>query len=88
MDNQTFYGKSAFGVATLAEKYDIPVITINGSVNIDYNLVDDSKRNLFAGNFSTTTKPMLLEDAIKNGGTLLKAQAGELIRFFLSCSKS
>ena len=88
MDNQTFYGKSAFGVATLAGKYGIPVITINGSVNIDYTLVDESKRNLFAGNFSTTTKPMLLEDAIKNGGALLKAQAGELIRFFLSCNKS
>jgi glycerate kinase len=87
MDNQTFYGKSAYGVAALAEKYNIPVITINGSVNIDYTLVDKSKRNLFAGNFSTTTKPMPLEDAIKNGASLLKAQAGELIRFFLSCSK-
>jgi glycerate kinase len=88
MDNQTFYGKSAFGVATLAQKYNIPVITINGSVNINYALVDENKRNLFAGNFSTVNKPMLLEDAIRNGGTLLKAQAGELIRFFLSCSKS
>ena len=32
MDEQTFYGKSAFGVAKLAGKYQIPVITINGSV--------------------------------------------------------
>jgi glycerate 2-kinase len=88
MDNQTFYGKSSYGVATLAEKYKIPVITINGSVNIDYSLVDESKRNLFAGNFSTINNPMPLEDAIKNGGALLKAQAGELVRFFLSCSKS
>jgi glycerate kinase len=88
MDNQTFYGKSALGVAALAQKYNIPVITINGSVNIDYTLVDESKRNLFAGNFSTINSPMLLKDAIKNGGALLKAQAGELVRFFLSCSKS
>jgi glycerate kinase len=88
MDNQTFYGKSALGVAALAQKYNIPVITINGSVNIDYTMVDESKRNLFAGNFSTINSPMLLKDAIKNGGALLKAQAGELVRFFLSCSKS
>ena len=87
MDNQTFYGKSTYGVATLAQKYSIPVITINGSVNIDYTLVDESKRNLFAGNFSTINNPMPLEDAIKNGGTLLKAQAGELVRFFLSFNK-
>ncbi len=87
MDNQTFYGKSAYGVAVLAQKYNIPVITINGSVNIDYTLVDESKRNLFAGNFSTINNPMPLDEAIKNGGALLKAQAGELVRFFLSCSK-
>ena len=87
MDNQTFYGKSTYGVAVLAQKYSIPVITINGSVNINYTLVDESKRNLFAGNFSTINNPMPLEDAIKNGGILLKAQTGELIRFFLSCNK-
>ncbi len=87
MDNQTFYGKSAYGVAILAEKYNIPVITINGSVNVDYTLVEESKRNLFAGNFSTINNPMPLSEAIKNGGALLKAQAGELVRFFLSCSK-
>jgi glycerate 2-kinase len=87
MDNQTFYGKSAYGVAVLAKKYNIPVITINGSVSIDYTLVDESKKNLFAGNFSTINNPMQLDEAIKNGGALLKAQAGELVRFFLSCSK-
>jgi glycerate 2-kinase len=87
MDSQTYYGKSSFGVATLAEKYSIPVITINGSVNIDYDLVDKNKRNLFAGNFSTVNKPMPLDEAIKNGGALLKAQAAELIRFFLSFNK-
>jgi glycerate kinase len=32
MDEQTYYGKSAYGVARLASKYGIPIITINGSV--------------------------------------------------------
>ena len=34
-DRQTFFGKSAYGVANLAKKYNIPVITINGSVLVD-----------------------------------------------------
>ena len=32
MDEQTYYGKSPFGVARLAARYNIPVITINGSI--------------------------------------------------------
>ncbi|HAX18111.1 MAG TPA: glycerate kinase, partial [Actinobacteria bacterium] len=34
-DRQTFFGKSAFGVATLAKKHNIPIITINGAVLSD-----------------------------------------------------
>jgi glycerate 2-kinase len=35
LDRQTFFGKSAYGVAQTAKRYEVAVITINGSVMID-----------------------------------------------------
>lgn len=84
MDNQTFYGKSAYGVAMLAKRYGIPVITINGSVNIDYSKIEKQKQDLFAGNFDIMTKDMRLEDAIKNSEDLLYFTAREIARFYIS----
>jgi len=84
MDNQTFYGKSAYGVAMLAKKYNIPVITVNGSVNIDYDKIEKQKQNLFAGNFDTVTRDMCLEDAIKNGKDLLYFMSKEIAKFYVS----
>jgi glycerate kinase len=82
MDNQTFYGKSSFGVANLAKKYGIPVITINGSVFIDYSVIPKEKHSIFNGNFSTVNKDMTLEEAIKNGKKLLYDTTAEVFRFF------
>lgn len=84
MDNQTFYGKSAYGVAMLAKKYGIAVITINGSVNIDYSSVEDFKKGLFAGNFDTISRAMDLEQAIKKGKECLYFEAGEIAKFYFS----
>ena len=82
MDNQTFYGKSSYGVAKLAKKYGIPVITLNGSVCIDYNDIPKEKHSLFNGNFSTVNKDMTLEEAIKNGKKLLYDTTAEIFRFY------
>lgn len=84
MDSQTFSGKSSYGVAMLAKKFGIPVITINGSKNFNVSDIDKEKLKLFSGNFSTVNKPMNLEDAIKNGGFLLGEATRELIHFFLA----
>ena len=84
MDNQTFYGKSSFAVAKLAKKYKIPVISINGSVNIDYNIVNNSKKNLFSGNFDIINKPMSLDFALENSRCLINSSTKEIINFFLS----
>jgi glycerate 2-kinase len=84
MDSQTFSGKSSYGVAMLAKKFGIPVITINGSKNFNINDIDKEKLKLFSGNFSTVNKPMNLEEAIKNGGFLLGEVTRELIHFFLA----
>ena len=87
MDEQTFYGKSAYGVAKLASKYNIPVITINGSVLSDRNNIDEKNSSLFSGNFSIINKPMKLEEAIRDAEELLSGATAEIISFFLEIVK-
>jgi len=82
MDKQTFFGKSSYGVALLARKYNIPVITINGSVFINRDEVNRKNTGLFCGNFSIIKKPMKLEDALKNSRKLLGSAAQEIITFY------
>lgn len=87
MDEQTYYGKSSFGVARLASKYDIPVITINGSVLSDRGRIDEKNSSLFNGNFSIINRPMSLEQAITNAGSLLEGITEEIIGFYLRINK-
>lgn len=86
-DKQTFFGKSAYGVANLAKKYNIPVITINGSVLVDRKSVNRSESSLFAGNFSILNKPMDLSDAIENSSVLLENTIKEIVNFFLKIKR-
>lgn len=87
MDNQTFYGKSAYGVAIAAAKYNVSTITIDGSVNINYEMIEKEKHNLFSGNFDTVSRIMTIDEAIKNGKELLYSAAREIIKFYLSTLK-
>jgi glycerate kinase len=82
IDKQTFFGKSSYGVAMLARKYNIPVITINGSVFISRGEIDRKNADLFCGNFSIIKKPMKLEDAVKNSRNLLESATKEIITFY------
>ncbi|MCL4417891.1 MAG: glycerate kinase [Actinobacteria bacterium] len=84
MDSQTFSGKSSYGIAMLAKKLSIPVITINGSKNFNTSDINKKKLRLFSGNFAAVNKPMNLEEAIKNGKSLLAEMTRELICFFLA----
>lgn len=86
-DKQTFFGKSAFGVANLAKKYNIPVITINGSVLVDRKKIKRNDNSLFCGNFSILNKPMELSDAIENSAELLEGATKELINFYLKIKR-
>lgn len=86
-DKQTFFGKSAFGVANLAKKYNIPVITINGSVLVDRKKIKRNDGSLFCGNFSILNKPMELSDAIENSAELLEGATKELINFYLKIKR-
>jgi glycerate kinase len=82
-DRQTFFGKSAFGVANLAKKSNIPVITINGSVLFERGDMTRENSDLFAGNFSIINRPMELNDAMENAGELLFNSAKEFMNFYL-----
>lgn len=86
-DKQTFFGKSAFGVANLAKKYNIPVITINGSVLVSREMVRKTESNLFSGNFSILNKPMELSEAIENASNLLENTSREIINFYLKIKR-
>jgi len=87
-DRQTFFGKSAFGVANLAKKYNIPVITINGSVLVSRDSVKRDESELFSGNFSILNKPMELSEAIENASNLLKNATKEIINFYLKIKRT
>jgi len=87
MDEQTFYGKSSFGVAKLASKYGIPVISINGSVLAKGEKINTGNSSLFAGNFSIINRPMKLEEAIKQAPELLAAVTAEIMGFYLKIVK-
>lgn len=84
MDNQTYYGKSAYGVAKAAMESGVPVITINGSVDISYNDIEKEKLKLFSGNFDTLSRIMSLEEAINNGRRDLYLAAREIFKFYFS----
>jgi len=87
MDEQTFYGKSPFGVARLASKYGIPAISINGSVLAKREKMNTDSSSLFAGNFSIINRPMNLEEAIRLAPELLADAAAEIMGLYLKIAK-
>ena len=77
IDYQTQFGKTPYGVAMVAKKYDIPVIAIAGSIGKDaYALYKKGFNSIF----SIVDKPMTLEEAIENGEVLLENTAERIMR--------
>ncbi len=87
MDRQTFFGKSAYGVARLAKKYKKTVITINGSVFAFRSDIKNGDSSLFDGNFSIINKPMILSEAMGSAEELLREATTEIINFYLNVKK-
>lgn len=77
MDFQTQFGKTPYGVAKIAKKYNIPVIGICGGIGKDarelYNKGFDSI-------FSIVDKPMSLEESMKRSKTLMQDTAERIMR--------
>ena len=64
MDKQTILGKTPFGVAQLAKKYNIPVIGVAGNLGDGYEVLYE---NGFDCLFSIMPGVRSLENAIKCG---------------------
>jgi glycerate kinase len=77
IDYQTQYGKTPYGVANLAKKYNIPVIAIAGGIGND---AEDLYLKVFDCIFSIVDKPMALEEAMKNSELLLQKTAERIMR--------
>lgn len=77
IDFQTAYGKTPFGVANIAKKYNVPVIAIAGGIGERAEELYDKGFNSI---FSIVEKPMVLEEAICNADILLEKTAERIIR--------
>ena len=62
-DYQTAYGKAPAGVATLAKKFDVPVLVVSGSVEGPPDLLADVG---VASCFSVSERPATMEEAYRN----------------------
>lgn len=82
IDGQTRFGKTPYGVAKIAKKYDIPVIAVAGNVGKDIDILYSYG---FTAIFSILPRVESLDNAIKNGKENMKYIAeniGRLISIY------
>jgi len=84
IDYQTAYGKTPYGVAKLAKKYDVPVIAICGSLGEKFETLYEG---YFDSIYSIMDKPMSLEEAMKNSQYLVENTAERIMRTILIYKK-
>jgi glycerate kinase len=76
LDAQTAYGKTPYGVASLAQKYNKPVIAVTGSLekgnHHDFDLI-----------LPILEKPTDLQEALQNGQGLLKSTGKRIAQIIL-----
>lgn len=76
-DAQTVHGKAPVGVASLAEKYRIPVICLSGALGDGYQAVLEHG---IAATGSIVPRPMALEGCIRDADKLLEQASAEICR--------
>lgn len=79
IDYQTAFGKTPFGVAMLAKKYNIPVIAIAGGIGKGTEILYDKG---ITSIFSIVDKPMQLEEAVEDASILLEKATERIMRIF------
>lgn len=77
IDFQTAFGKTPYGVAQVALKYNIPVIAISGGIGEG---ADTLYGKGFSSIFSIVDKPMSLEESIRNSDILIERAAERIMR--------
>ena len=80
VDFQTQFGKTPFGVAQVAKKFDKPVICLAGSIGEGAEVLYNKG---ISSIFSIINKPMLLDEAIANASLLLEETAERVMRLYL-----
>ncbi len=86
IDYQTVYGKTPYGVAKLANRHNIPVIAIAGSIGKGEETLYDHG---FYSVFSIVDKPVSLNEAMSDAAILLEKTAERIMRIIeINRSKS
>ena len=76
-DQYTIFNKAPIGIANRAKKFDIPVISISGSLNEGFKEVHNHGIN---ASFSIINAPMTLNEATENASDLISSISEEIIR--------
>lgn len=63
-DEQTLYGKTPYGIAQIAKKYNKPVICLSGALNNNYEVLYNYG---FSGIFSIISTTTTLQEALQQG---------------------
>ncbi|MDK9868690.1 glycerate kinase [Staphylococcus equorum] len=79
IDFQTFYGKTPMGIAKCAKQFDVPVIFIGGSIEVDIDQFDEVG---VVSAFSLTDGPLSLAETLANSEKLIKKTTKNIIRTF------
>jgi glycerate 2-kinase len=79
LDRQSLRNKGPFGVARRAAARGVPVVALGGGIASD---VSDQDFPAFAGMFSICTRPMSLEQAMRDARPLLADAAERVVRLF------
>lgn len=83
LDSQSLQGKVPFGIAKLAQKYNIPVIALCGSLEVP---ISSEVAQLFTAIFSIQTSPISLTEAMDKQTTLrnINAIVPSIFQLYLS----
>src|SRR5699024_6496988 len=79
IDFQTFYGKTPMGIAKCAKQFDVPVIFIGGSIEVDIDQFDEVG---VVSAFSLTDGPLSLAETLANSEKLIIKTTKNIIRTF------
>ena len=79
LDRQSLRNKGPLGVARRAAARGVPVVALGGGIARD---VIDQDFPAFAGMFSICSRPLSLEEAMRDAGALLAAAAERVLRLF------
>ena len=80
LDAQSTYGKVPVGVARKAKQEGVPVVVLAGSVDEDLEAIHQAG---ITACFSIISRPMSLEESMKNTAALLESVAAEVVRLWL-----